>query len=238
MECVPENGVVRTYASWTTARPYSSNRHAANYLRLVDSSYVDGVIYCKVERDAVSVVEGQTIDLINNKYHLLVATGLSLRENSVSYHDIGRAASASPASLAVVGNLAGASVLLLRLHGAFMIIAWIGTASIGILMARYFKQTWVGSQLCGKDQWFAWHRMFMVLTWLLTIAGFIIIFVEIKGWSSVDNPHAILGCITTFLCFIQPIGAAFRPAPNSKRRPFFNWGHWLGGNLAHILASK
>lgn len=36
-----------------------------------------------------------------------------------------------------------------------MITAWIGTASIGILLARYFKQTWVGSQLCGKDQWFA-----------------------------------------------------------------------------------
>lgn len=35
-----------------------------------------------------------------------------------------------------------------------MIIAWIGTASLGILLARYFKTTWVGSQMCGKDQWF------------------------------------------------------------------------------------
>jgi hypothetical protein len=25
----------------------------------------------------------------------------------------------------------------------------------GILLARYFKQTWVGSSLCGKDIWFA-----------------------------------------------------------------------------------
>lgn len=36
-----------------------------------------------------------------------------------------------------------------------MLTAWVGTASIGILLARYFKQTWVGSQMCGKDQWFA-----------------------------------------------------------------------------------
>jgi hypothetical protein len=36
-----------------------------------------------------------------------------------------------------------------------MVAAWIGSASIGILLARYFKKTWVGSQLCGKDQWFA-----------------------------------------------------------------------------------
>lgn len=154
-------------------------------------------------------------------------------------------------------EFAGASNLLVRLHGAFMLTAWIGTASIGILLARYFKQTWEGSSLCGKDQWFAvlnfffcefsckyfkefdfqWHRIFMVITWSLTLAGFVIIFVQIDGWSSEQNPHAILGTITTILCFLQPIGALFRPAPNSKNRPIFNWCHWLGGNMAHILAS-
>lgn len=238
MECVPENGVIRTYASWTTARPYNAIRYATNYLRLVDSSFIDGVIYCKVERDAVTEVEGHTFDLINQKYHLLLATGDNLREGSIGYHSSNRAAAAEAIRLSQVGTLAGRSVLLLRLHGAFMVVAWIGTASVGILLARYFKQTWVGSQMCGKDQWFAWHRICMVITWMLTIAGFIIIFVEIRGWSSVDNPHAILGVITTVICFFQPIGAAFRPAPNSKNRPFFNWAHWLGGNLAHILASE
>lgn len=78
----------------------------------------------------------------------------------------------------------------------------------------------------------------MICTWLLTMAGFILIFVELKGWSSEQNPHAILGTITTIICFIQPIGAAFRPHPGHKHRPLFNWGHWLGGNLGHILASK
>ena len=28
----------------------------------------------------------------------------------------------------------------------------------------------------------------------------------------------------------------FRPHPGSKRRALFNWTHWLGGNIAHILA--
>lgn len=36
-----------------------------------------------------------------------------------------------------------------------MLAAWIGTASVGILLARYYRQTWVGKQICGKDQWFA-----------------------------------------------------------------------------------
>lgn len=75
--------------------------------------------------------------------------------NSVGYHGTERVASSTPNNLADVANLGGSSKLFLRLHGAFMLIAWIGTASIGILLARYYKQTWVGSQVCGKDQWFA-----------------------------------------------------------------------------------
>lgn len=238
VECVPEQGTVNAYASWTSAGPYGVSRQgiAQNFIRLLEKSFVDGVIHCKVERDAVTTVKGQKFDLINEKYHLLLATGTQADTTHVSYHDIGRHVSGAPLALAEVGPVKGMSKLLLRLHGAFMLTAWIGTASLGILLARYFRQTWVGSQLCGKDQWFAWHRFLMVLTWTLTVAGFIIIFVEIGGWSQVDNPHAILGVVTTVLCFLQPIGAFFRPHPGTKRRPLFNWLHWLGGNLAHIIA--
>lgn len=77
----------------------------------------------------------------------------------------------------------------------------------------------------------------MIATWGLTIAGFIIIFVQVDGWSSEDNPHAIMGTITTILCFIQPFMAIVRPGPNHKNRPIFNWAHWTVGNLAYVLAS-
>ncbi|XP_037920288.1 putative ferric-chelate reductase 1 homolog isoform X2 [Hermetia illucens] len=239
IECVPQGGKVNAFTSWTSGNPnYGDSREGINQniIRLLASSHKDGVIYCKVERDPVTEVKGRTFDLIKQRYHLLLAAGAEVRENGVGYHTLGRIPSAQPINLSVVQNLAGASTLLLRLHGAFMVTAWIGTTSLGILLARYFKQTWVGSQLCGKDQWFAWHRMCMVLTWSLTMAAFVIIFVEIGGWSSARNPHAILGVITTAICFFQPIGALFRPAPNARTRPYFNWGHWFGGNLAHILA--
>lgn len=214
------------------------NVQPQNIITLLEGSVVDGSIYCRLERDAVSSVMGQRFDLVNDKFHLLVASGSSLKAAGVGYHDIGRIASGAPRSLAEVGDFGGKSVLLLRLHASFMLAAWIGTASAGILLARYFKQTWVGSSLCGKDQWFAWHRTFMVLTWSLTIVGFVLIFVELGGWSAEQNPHAILGTVTTVLCFIQPFGALFRPAPTHRNRPIFNWLHWLVGNLAHILASE
>uniref|UniRef100_A0A182Q8D5 DOMON domain-containing protein n=1 Tax=Anopheles farauti TaxID=69004 RepID=A0A182Q8D5_9DIPT len=258
IECVPEQGTVNAYASWTTVGPYGSTRFGVpqNIFQVLEKSYNDGVIYCKLERDAVSTVKGQMFDLQNNKFHLLLAAGSSvectccfqvvvnpaltidrpLSATNVNYHDIGRHVSGSPQSLAEVGPVQGSSKLLLRLHGAFMITAWIGTASLGILIARYFRQTWVGSQMCGKDQWFAWHRFLMVLTWALTVAGIVVIFVEIGGWSQVRNPHAILGIVTTVLCFLQPLGAFFRPHPGSSKRPIFNWLHWLGGNLAHVIA--
>ncbi|XP_073846110.1 putative ferric-chelate reductase 1 homolog isoform X2 [Musca autumnalis] len=240
IECVPQNGKVSMYSSLTSAPPkgYGVSRQGVpqNTARLVESSLINGVIYCKVERDPLTQVGNKVFDLINNKYYLLLAAGTGLKENGVGYHDIGRIPSDKAINLAELADLGGASKLLLRLHGCFMIAAWIGTTSLGIIFARYFKQTWVGSQMCGKDQWFAWHRICMVTTWSLTMAAFVIIFVEIGGWSGERNPHAILGLVTTILCFIQPIGALFRPAPNSKNRPFFNWAHWLGGNLAHLLA--
>lgn len=47
----------------------------------------------------------------------------------------------------------------------------------------------------------------MVSTWLLTMAAFIIILIEVGGWSGTgDNPHAIIGIVTIVLCFLQPIG--------------------------------
>lgn len=239
MECIPENGRIALHLSWTTPRPnLGTTRDGVpqNIARLISSSYVNGTIYCKIERDPNSSMKGKNFDLISNKYYLLLAAGGSLKERGVGYHNLGRLQSGKALNLAVVESIAGASTLLLRLHGAFMIAAWIGTTSVGIILARYFKQTWVGNQLCGKDQWFAWHRICMVTTWSLTMAAFVIIFVEIGTWSSERNPHAILGVVTTVICFLQPIGALFRPAPNAKNRPIFNWVHWLGGNLAHILA--
>ncbi|GJQ82659.1 hypothetical protein Trydic_g19676 [Trypoxylus dichotomus] len=238
MECVKDkNGGVKAYMSWTTPRPSLGVFRPKDQkgMKLLNSSVEDGVIYCRIQRDDVTTVNNRKFDLINNKYILLVAAGSDVETNKVGYHDVGRLAGAEPKLLSDVSEVAAASKILLRLHGALMLTAWIGTASVGILLARYFRQTWVGSQLCGKDLWFAWHRGFMVLTWILTTVGFILIFIELKAWSSETNPHAVLGLITTILCFIQPIGAYFRPHPGTSKRPIFNWAHWFGGNTAHIL---
>ncbi|XP_050316010.1 putative ferric-chelate reductase 1 homolog [Anthonomus grandis grandis] len=239
VECIKKNNGVAAYMSYTSGSPnYGASRLPNSQLgiQLINSSVIDGTIYCKVRRDVLTSVNGRTFDLVGIKYNLLIAAGSSLRPNSVAFHDVAYLASAEPQALSDVSSIAAKSKLLIRLHGCFMIAAWLGTASVGILLARYYRQTWVGKQMLGKDMWFAWHRTFMVLTWLLTIAAFVLIFIELKAWSGENNPHAILGTVTTILCFIQPIGAYFRPHPGTAKRPLFNWLHWSIGNAAHIVA--
>ncbi|XP_046868903.1 putative ferric-chelate reductase 1 homolog isoform X2 [Drosophila willistoni] len=236
IECVPENGRVSLYSSYTSSSPYAAIRSNVfqNSAHLINASFVDGVIYCKVQRDPLITVQGRTFDLRNDKYHLLLASGTTLKDTGIGFHDIGRSPSGNRINLAVVQDLGGSKMVLVHLHGAFMITAWIGTASLGVIFARYFKHTWVGHQSCGKDQWFTWHRSLMVTTCLLTVFGLVSIWVELK--QAVWHAHSILGLMTIILCFIQPIGAFFRPGPNDESRPCFNWFHWLVGNVCHTLA--
>lgn len=240
MECVlMGTGEVKVFQSWNIANEKKNQRIPTNNdLQTLNATSVDNTIYCQFQRNAITAVNDTEYNLPATKYYLLLASGTGVKqdgEGGVGYHDIVPVVSAKSGLLSDVNGFSAASKLLLRLHGAFMIAAWIGAASIGIVLARYFKQTWTGSQLCGKDQWFAWHRIFMVLVWCLTITAFVLIFVEIKAWSSGAKNHAILGIITTALAFFQPIGAIFRPSPDSRKRPIFNWLHWFVGNSAHIF---
>ncbi|CAH0550076.1 unnamed protein product [Brassicogethes aeneus] len=238
IECVKSGNGLKAFMSWTTVKPYAANRLSDPELgiQLLNSSISDDTIYCKVRREAVTNIRGRNFDLVNDKYNLLVAAGNTVTDTSVKFHGIAVLASGEKQFLSDVSALAAASKLLVRIHGSFMVLAWIGTASIGMLLARYYRQTWTGTSLCGKDLWFAWHRMFMVLTWALTMCGFVLIFLELRAWSAENNPHAILGTTTTILCFFQPIAAYFRPHPGTSKRPIFNWLHWFAGNVAHIIA--
>lgn len=56
-------------------------------MRLVEGRIEDNRIYCHVERDAVTTINGTEFDLNAKTYFLLLASGTSLKENSVNYHD-------------------------------------------------------------------------------------------------------------------------------------------------------
>lgn len=83
MECVRnDNGRISLFTSWTypKAEPYVRRSDSPqNIVQLLESSNVDGKLYCKFKRDVVSVVKGQTFDLAKNKYNLMVVSGDSMK---------------------------------------------------------------------------------------------------------------------------------------------------------------
>ena len=85
--------------------------------------------------------DGHKADLLNNKFAILLAGGPYAGAGSLGYHTIKNAASEA-VDLAEISNAGAKSDLLLKLHGLFMLMAWIGCAGAGMIMARYFKQTW------------------------------------------------------------------------------------------------
>lgn len=128
------------------------------------SSFEDGILYCQFSRETNTIVKGKTFDLVKDRYQLMIVSGddvkgkfifylmstyhilliyyivifftIKFSDDHVGFHSKVFVVSESKVALAEVGDIAGASKLLLRLHGAFMLIAWIGTSSCGILLAR------------------------------------------------------------------------------------------------------
>ena len=82
-------------------------------------------------------------------------------------------------------------------------------------------------------------RLFMLLVWAGTIAGVVLIFLDIGGWPYslmfiMTNPHPVLGLAALALTFIQPFIALCRPHQASPLRWIFNWCHWFVGNCAQV----
>ena len=250
--CIDNGGVPSLQHSWNVERGKSSVVMVGlEGSELLEGSMEDGQeLYCKLERNNWVIGYPPTAgasqflyQLDKEQYHLLLAGGVLTKESDfkLSYHGAGFAqATMDSVDMARVGPVVAYYNILLKAHGILMIAAWLGCAGSGIVLARYFKDTWRDSSCCGQDQWFAWHRLLMTLVWVTTIAGIVCIFLDVKGWpyskeDIMTNPHPVLGVAAALLTFIQPFLALCRPAPTSSARWIFNWTHWFVGNSAHVI---
>lgn len=238
-ECEFRNNAVSGHSSFTIAanQIFGSPRlpQLGGTVRFVRGRVSEGRIHCFIERpNNVTTIDGATFDL-NSDHYLLLAKGYSLQTNMVADHGP-RYRAVSHRSVFLrpkIVDVGGARPMTIA-HGALMIVAWIGTAAIGIFIARFFKNSWNERKVCGTEVWFFWHIFFQVITWILTIIAIILIFVDVGEWRT--TTHAILGMIVMSFAILQPIVAIFRPKPTSTKRPIFNFIHKFFGNFTHILA--
>jgi hypothetical protein len=248
ISCVEAGGVPRVKHSWNHGK---SNQMIVDIegTRLVEGSMKDGEdLYFKIERNNWIIGypplagSGQFLyELDNSKYHLLLSEGSYSR--SLTYHGPGMAqASQEKVDLTEISSIKTYFNILLKAHGVLMVVAWLGCAGSGTVLARYFKDTWKDSSCCGQDQWFIWHRFCMILVWAATIAGFVCVGLDVRGWPYdkdfiMKNPHPVLGVAALILTFIQPLIALCRPPSASSARWIFNWTHWFVGNSAHVIGN-
>ncbi|VEL08478.1 unnamed protein product [Protopolystoma xenopodis] len=121
-----------------------------------------------------------------------------------------------------------------------MVLAWVCFSSVGIIIARYYKELWPNSGLIGERVWFQLHRLFMLICVGLNILGIILAFAFCNGYSRVtaypNYIHPILGLIVFILSLINPFVTLCRCYSGDPNRPWFNWIHFLIGAIAHVLA--
>ncbi|CAF1015312.1 unnamed protein product [Rotaria sordida] len=131
--------------------------------------------------------------------------------------------------------------IFLRAHGIIMLFIWMLFVSTGILIARYFKQSWPTRKLCDKPIWFAVHRSIMIFSAIMTLIAFGLILRYKRGtWVSQslsrEFAHSIIGILVISAAIIQPTMALFRCQPDHQYRFIFNYAHATVGISALILS--
>ncbi|XP_030063901.1 putative ferric-chelate reductase 1 [Microcaecilia unicolor] len=199
-------------------------------------SYTNGVIKCSfLIRNNISL----QARVASNQYYIFLAYG-PVQNGQIAKHSQTPFITNQKVAMERLDSISAnhspnPRFTLLKVHGALMLIAWMTTGSIGMIIARYLKNT-VKKSIMSKDIWFQTHWSLMMMTVTATIVAFVLAFVYVEGWSSDAGAHPILGCIVMILSFFQPIAALFRPAPKNKRRFIFNWAHALNALVIKVLA--
>ncbi|XP_040571583.1 LOW QUALITY PROTEIN: putative ferric-chelate reductase 1 homolog [Lepeophtheirus salmonis] len=208
----------------------------------------NGMMICKFQVNDELIISKATlndklkVDLKeDSQYYLLLAKGsLSSDGTKLSKH-MDKSATSNPIDFKSTTIVKAGSYILYQLHGIFMVIAWLGCSSMGMLIARYYKNTWTKIQIADKDLWFVIHQILMITALVLSLLAAIFILSK-AGFFPYDskfisnNPHPVIGGLTIGLSLIQPIMGALRPTRGTRFRPYFNIGHWFLGNVIYILA--
>ncbi|XP_068025291.1 ferric-chelate reductase 1 isoform X1 [Melanerpes formicivorus] len=208
-----------------------------NALEDVSWRLADGLLQCSFRRSILLPAYKGRFNLDKN-YYIFLADGEASEGGLIYKHH--RQPLITNGAYNVTGlpqDIGGSrSPRLIKAHGALMFVAWITTASVGVIVARFFKPVWSHSFLFGKEMWFQVHRMLMLTTVMLTSVAFVLPFIYRQGWSQQAGYHPYLGCAVMALTIVQPLMAGFRPSRHAPRRQLFNWFHWSTGTTARILA--
>ena len=142
--CVSHSGRVTVTSSWNSGHSNLPMGEKLSQVELLQGSHVEGELYCRVRLD--NYIGGRPplagsrhfhYELDRHAYHVLLAGGQSLPGGAVTYHGPRQAqASADLLQLARLSHVHTKFELLLKSHAVVMVVAWLGCAGSGIILAR------------------------------------------------------------------------------------------------------
>ncbi|XP_047444533.1 putative ferric-chelate reductase 1 [Mugil cephalus] len=234
--CVQDEDKVSVNAAYVSGRTHPEDESQTG-LSSVSWRLSDGSIQCKFSRPVkLSSQDPARFDL-DQEYFVFLASGKA-HDGNIRRHRQQPLISTHKKRITGPPEVLRGSrgPMIMKMHGALMLLAWMLTGSVGTVIASFYKPDWPNQSLFGQRVWFQVHRGLMMLTVTLTVVAFCLPFGYRKGWSKHAGAHPYLGCCVLVLSLIQPISAVFRPPPNSDRRFIFNWAHLAVGSMTEILA--
>ncbi|KAL4224717.1 DOMON domain-containing protein frrs1L [Mactra antiquata] len=257
-ECVEYNGKVTVYVSYNPGKFNTRLNNDQFGITVTDTSHVDGVLTCVFKRKktfalqeaATSGRKKRSVDPsasnffdMTKDWTLLYAYGPAGPGN-VDKHSMSPIISSEKADFQSFMDIGGEakSRILVQVHGILMIVAWMVCASVGIVVAKFYKPVWPEDQdWFGKRRWFVIHRGLMVLTVLCTATAFVLIFIHVGNFSEIvgsnfQKAHPIIGIVVMALALINPTVAICRPHPGTPKRVYFNVFHGFVGGAAHTCS--
>jgi len=245
--CSTEDGA-SPQLSWNKGKSNIQGVQGLDLLQKISVTAVDGAKSCdftlpnELKFTPPGGSEQKSYDIGSGKYHMLLSIGPFESSTGNLFYHSDKVVSAKPLNLKSFKSVElQAKGWMAQIHGFLMILAWMGSAASGMMLARYFKKTWRSVRPFDKDLWFRLHQLFMSFTVLSTIAGIVVIAID-RGNAPLSleqvkkNPHPALGMVCIITAFIQPLMALLRPHPESDKRWVFNIAHFLFGNISYTFA--
>nr|XP_046265658.1 putative ferric-chelate reductase 1 [Scatophagus argus] len=234
--CVKDGDRVSVSAAFVSGRTHPEDQSQSG-LSSVSWLLTDGAIQCKFSRAVKQTNQESARYDLDQEYFLFLTSGQA-QHGKIRKHSRQPLISTHRKRITGPPEILRSSrgPMIMKMHGALMLLAWMLTGSVGTFIASFYKPDWPNQTLLGQKVWFQVHRGLMILTVVLTFVAFCLPFFYRKGWSKHAGVHPYLGCCILALSLIQPIMAVIRPSPGSQRRYIFNWAHWGVGSVTEIMA--
>jgi hypothetical protein len=134
----------------------------------------------------------------------------------------------------------------IKLHGVFMILAWIFLIPNAVFFARYFKESYRNVRIFQLDIWKIVHIGLNSLAGIFVLLGMIMIWVyneQIKqraGYYPPGYTHMVVGYVTIALLPLQVLIGVLQLrlciSSNNLYKKLTSSAHFLVGTLSYILA--